>query len=104
MESLFALWTGLGDARLQSKAGTVLLDEDDVDQHRFSTSISPYSLLSKNYLRPRETFDNPTWACNFLSSGGRTTLRSNYCQSYAAQKATLASSLAPELSDESFQL
>lgn len=77
MESLFALWTGLGDVRLQSKAGTVLLDEDDVDQHRFSTSISPYSLLSKNYLHPRETFDNPTWACIFLNSGGRTTLRSN---------------------------
>lgn len=104
MDSLFALWTGLGEVRLQSKAGTALLDEDDVDQHEFSTSTSPYSLLSKNYLHPRETFNHPTWTCNFLSSDSHTGVGPHsgviYCQPCAGQKATLTSSLAPELSDE----
>lgn len=97
VDSLFALWTGLGEVRLQGKAGTALLDKDDVDQQKFPTSTSPYPLLSKNSLHPRETFNNPTWTCNFLSSGIGPHSGVIYCQPCAGQKATLASSLAPEL-------
>lgn len=104
MDSLFALWTGLGEVRLQSKAGTALLDEDDADQHEFSTSTPPYSLFSKSYLHLGETFNNPTWTCYFLSSDSHTGVEPHsrviYCQPCAGQKATLASSPAPELSDE----
>lgn len=72
VDSLFALCTGLGDVRLQDKAGTALLDEDNVifNKH-FSifTFIQELSASQRNLQQIIFEFR--------LSHGGKTTLSRN---------------------------
>lgn len=65
VDSLFALWTGLGDVRLQRKEKPLLIVLIGIILIQDNSECSGGLIETKNYLHTREAINKPNRACNF---------------------------------------